>query len=147
MTAGDRFSRMRHLRWAKEIAPRAPFSLGVSGMAAPTYGDAPYLRVEPLLGFRGSDGDPSLRQAIAEREGVTEDHVLLGGGTSGVNFLLSAALLEPGDEVLVELPGYEPLWKVPAAVGARVRPLPRPPPASGCSPLAAPDRLPGSGAC
>jgi aspartate/methionine/tyrosine aminotransferase len=41
-------------------------------------------------------------------------------GASGANFLACAALLEPGDEVLVETPGYDPLLGAPRLLGARV---------------------------
>ena len=42
-----------------------------------------------------------------------------GGGTAGANFLVFAALLEPGDEVLVERPGYDPLLGAARLFGAR----------------------------
>ena len=42
-------------------------------------------------------------------------------GTSGANFLAFAALIEPGDEVLVERPTYEPLLAALGFLGARVR--------------------------
>ena len=41
-------------------------------------------------------------------------------GASGANFLVFAALLDPGDEVLVETPGYDPLLGAPRLLGARV---------------------------
>jgi aspartate/methionine/tyrosine aminotransferase len=41
-------------------------------------------------------------------------------GTSGANFLACAALLRPGDEVVVDRPGYDPLLAAPRMLGARV---------------------------
>jgi aspartate/methionine/tyrosine aminotransferase len=47
--------------------------------------------------------------------------VTTGEGTSGVNVLVFAALLEPGDEVLIERPGYDPLIGAARLFGATVR--------------------------
>jgi aspartate/methionine/tyrosine aminotransferase len=41
-------------------------------------------------------------------------------GASGAIFAACAALLAPGDGVLVETPVYEPLWRIPAALGANL---------------------------
>ena len=60
-----------------------------------------------------------LVEAIAARYGVLparHDRA----GPSGANFLVCAALLEPGDDVLVERPGYDPLLGAPRLLGARV---------------------------
>ena len=57
---------------------------------------------------------------------MTRDHVYPDGevttaqGASGANFLVCAALLEPGDDVVVETPGYDPLFAAPRLLGARV---------------------------
>jgi hypothetical protein len=41
-------------------------------------------------------------------------------GASGANFLVCAALLQSGDDALVETPGYDPLFGAPRLLGARV---------------------------
>lgn len=66
-------------------------------------------------------GSRSLIQALSRREQVPEENILLSLGTSLANFLVWGALLRRGDEVLVEFPAYEPMFKVPAYLGARVR--------------------------
>jgi aspartate/methionine/tyrosine aminotransferase len=119
------FAPIAYMRWAKMVGARAQHSLAQSGMHTPALEDVPYLRVGPALALQGADGDPAVRAAIAAREGVAEDQVLVAPGTSGANFLLAAAVLHPGDEALVETPGYEPLWRIPRALGARVRRIPR----------------------
>jgi aspartate/methionine/tyrosine aminotransferase len=45
--------------------------------------------------------------------------VTTAGGTAGANFFAFAALLEPGDDVLVERPGYDPLLGASHIFGAR----------------------------
>jgi aspartate/methionine/tyrosine aminotransferase len=71
------------------------------------------------------DGWPPLLEAIAQRHGVTPAHVALTAGASMANHLAMATLLEPGDEVLVEHPVYEPLVLLPRYLHARVVSLPR----------------------
>ncbi len=61
-----------------------------------------------------------LREAIASRYGVTIDRVSIAAGASGANFQALLALLEPGDDVLIETPGYDPLIAAARAAGANV---------------------------
>lgn len=71
------------------------------------------------------DGHDRFAAAVAERYGVRPAEVLPTLGTSQAIWLACVTLLSPGDEVLVETPGYEPLWRVPEGLGARVRRFPR----------------------
>ncbi|MDB5693390.1 MAG: putative aminotransferase [Alphaproteobacteria bacterium] len=61
-----------------------------------------------------------LREAIGAKEGVPAEWVVAADGTSMANMLAMAALIAPGDEVLVEHPTYEPLLAVARFLGARV---------------------------
>jgi aspartate/methionine/tyrosine aminotransferase len=61
-----------------------------------------------------------LREAIAAKESVTADRVVAADGTSMANMLAMAALIAPGDEVLIEQPTYEPLIAVARFLGARI---------------------------
>ena len=61
-----------------------------------------------------------LRQRIAARYGVAVDQVVAADGTSMANFLVMAALIVPGDEVLVEHPTYEPLLGAASFLGATI---------------------------
>lgn len=62
-----------------------------------------------------------LREAIARRQGVTPDHVVIANGTSMANFLAMATLIAPGDEVLVERPAYEPMVAAASFLGGQIR--------------------------
>jgi aspartate/methionine/tyrosine aminotransferase len=62
-----------------------------------------------------------LREAIARRYGVSADQVVAADGTSMANFLAMAALISPGDEVLIERPTYEPLLGAASFLGADIR--------------------------
>ena len=52
---------------------------------------------------------------------VPEENIFLSLGTSLANFILWSVLLKRGDEVLIEFPAYEPMFKVPAYLGAKIR--------------------------
>ncbi len=62
-----------------------------------------------------------LLDRIAKRYDVDIDCVVLAHGTSMANHLACAALLEPGDEVLLESPAYDPLRAVPEYLQCEVR--------------------------
>jgi len=70
-------------------------------------------------------GFTPLVRAIGARYGLPADHVTTGHGTTGANFLVCAALLDAGDEVLVEQPGYDALVGAPQLLGAVTTPFVR----------------------
>jgi hypothetical protein len=72
------------------------------------------------LSGRNDEGWEPLVNRIAARYGVRSDQVATATGTSGANFLVYAALLRPGDDVLVERPAYDPLLAAPAMLGANL---------------------------
>jgi len=62
-----------------------------------------------------------LRAAIARRYDVTSEQVVAADGTSMANFLAMAALIAPGDEILIEMPTYEPLLGAASFLGAEIK--------------------------
>ncbi|MEA3001015.1 MAG: hypothetical protein QOK17_2848 [Sphingomonadales bacterium] len=108
-----------YMHWAKNQRPVLyPLSgsevayfpldrLGVS-VADLELNGASYYRYAPLC------------EAIAAKEGVAPEQVVAADGTSMANMLAMAALIAPGDEVLIEHPTYEPLLAVAHFLGARV---------------------------
>lgn len=63
---------------------------------------------------------PALRERIARKSGVTPDRVVTADGASMANMLAMAALIAPGEEVLVEHPAYEPMVAAARFLGAEV---------------------------
>ena len=108
-----------YMEWAK-TRPAARFDLAGSNIQACRIDEIPDVR--EAVGFDGhnENGYGPLIEAIAARYGVNTTQVTTAQGASGANFLACAALLEPGDEVLVETPGYDPLFGAPRLLGARV---------------------------
>lgn len=68
---------------------------------------------ELALGYTEPQGDPELREAIAEAyaSATPEDIVILGTPVEGI-YLAARALLEPGDGVVVLTPAYDALVNV-----------------------------------
>jgi aspartate/methionine/tyrosine aminotransferase len=111
--------RAEYLLWAKR-RPHPAHDLGRSDVVGCTLADLPGARDALELTGRNDDGWEPLVEAVAARYGVRTDQVATATGTSGANFLVCAALLRPGDDVLVERPAYDPLLAVPALLGANV---------------------------
>ena len=97
-----------YMEWAKK-RPTPRFDLAISNMLACTLGDLPGAREALALSGRNDDGYRPLVEAIASRYRVSPEQVTTAQGTSGANLLVCAAILQPGDDVLVERPGYDPL--------------------------------------
>lgn len=105
--------------WAKTQA-HARFNLATSGVANMTLRE---LSVElDAIEINGDSfyGYPPLIAALATRYRVAPENVVTAHGASMANHLAMAALLDPGDEVLIEHPTYEPLVATARYLGARV---------------------------
>ncbi|HEX9671657.1 MAG TPA: pyridoxal phosphate-dependent aminotransferase, partial [Thermoanaerobaculia bacterium] len=66
-------------------------------------------------------GYPPLQAALAAHCGVPEEQVVAAVGTSLAVHLAMAALVAPGDELLLEHPTYEPILAVARYLGAEVK--------------------------
>jgi len=116
------------MRWAKG-RPAARIDLARSG-AEPCPASALGLTSRDLVvTLPVRDGYPPLRRAIARRYGVRSEQVFtVSGGTGFANWFACAAALDGsprGSEVIVERPTYEPLRRIPEALGYRIRRLDR----------------------
>jgi aspartate/methionine/tyrosine aminotransferase len=107
------------MEWAKS-RPAARFDLAGSNVLACSIEDLEGARDALDLSGRNDNGYEPLLDAIAARYGVSADRVTTAQGTSGANFLAFAALLSPGDDVVVESPGYDPLLAAPQLLGANI---------------------------
>lgn len=109
-----------YMEWSKKRPP-VPFDLAGSNLHGCTIEDLPGCLDAVRLNGPNTDGYAPLHEAIAARYGVTADRVASASGAGGANFLALAALVEPGDEVLVERPVYDPILGALRFLGARVR--------------------------
>jgi aspartate/methionine/tyrosine aminotransferase len=108
------------MEWAKS-RPRPDVDLAGSNLLACTLDDLPGARDAVDIAGESPNGYPPLLEAIAAHVGVDRSRVSIGIGCSGANFLAFAALIDSGDEVLIEWPGYDPLVAAAQMLGAQVR--------------------------
>lgn len=124
MTSSRKEIRSTYLEWAK-LRSGAKYNLATSGLDGFPLAKLP-VRIEDLeISVGGSYGFPQLQERLARKNGVAPECVVAANGTSMANHLAMAAILEPGDEVLIEQPTYEPLLTVAKYLGATVRRFPR----------------------
>jgi aspartate/methionine/tyrosine aminotransferase len=109
-----------YMRWAKENAA-ARYNLANSGLIGCSTDDLVLEPGDVQVNGATRDGYPPLLAAIAARYGVAPEQVVTAPGTSGANFLAFAAMVDPGDEVLIERPTYEPLLAALGFLGARIQ--------------------------
>ena len=119
--AAGRVLSSEYMHWAKTVHARARFNLANSGMRPFPVERLPGALAEVELSGPSYYGYAPLQEAIARKEGVAPDCVVAANGTSMANHLALAALLAPGDEVLIERPAYELLVSTARYLGADVR--------------------------
>jgi aspartate/methionine/tyrosine aminotransferase len=116
---------MRHkhsdyMHWSKTQS-RARFNLATSGVAPFPLRELP-VDLEGLeINGDNSYGYTPLQSAIAKQHGVDPECVVEAAGTSMANHLAMAAIIEPGDEVLIEYPAYGPILDVARYLEAEVK--------------------------
>src|SRR5215471_13522312 len=115
-----------YMQWAK-MRPRVKYDLALSGIL-----NLPFAEFAPSIDDVDLNGDNSygylpLIEALANHCQVDPGSVVtISGGTSMANHLAMAALLEHGDEVLIEEPTYEPILATAEYFGAKIRRFGRP---------------------
>ncbi len=108
-----------YIEWAK-LRSAARWNLATSGL--------PHLPVEDIggwpdpVGLSGPNayGYAPLLERIAAHHGVRPAQVVTATGCSMANYLALAALVAPGDDVVIERPTYEPLLLAASHLGARI---------------------------
>ena len=116
---------MRHkhsdyMHWSKTES-RARFNLATSGVASFPLRDLPIDLKELEINGENSYGYAPLQKAIAAQYGVDRDCVVESAGTSMANHLAIAAIIEAGDEVLIEHPAYGPILDTAQYLQANVK--------------------------
>jgi aspartate/methionine/tyrosine aminotransferase len=116
--------------WLHESAAKTKYPLGFSNITGVSYEEFLGLTGFSIpagfdLGIDHPRGASALSGALASRYGCACENIVTTSGGTEANFLVFSSLLMPGDEVIVEQPGYGPLWLTPQSLGARVVAWPR----------------------
>jgi aspartate/methionine/tyrosine aminotransferase len=109
-----------YMHWAKTES-QARFNLATSGVASYPLAELPVKLEDLELTRPGDYGYGPLQKALAAHCGVAAENVVAAAGTSMANHLAMAAVLQPGDEALVEHPTYELLLATLGYLQADVR--------------------------
>jgi aspartate/methionine/tyrosine aminotransferase len=120
---------MRHkhsdyMHWSKTQS-RARFNLATSGVGPFPLRELPVDFEKLEINSDNSYGHAPLQQAIARHHGVDPECVVESAGTSMANHLAMAAIIESGDEILIEQPAYGPILDVARYLEANVKRFPR----------------------
>ena len=124
MNRSARTKRSLYMEWAK-TASHAKYNLSTSGLIGVPRAEFPLDLDDLEITAPGGYGYAPLQRRLAEHTGAPEACVVASAGTSMANHLAMAAVLDPGDEVLIEQPTYGPLLDLASYLGARVKRLPR----------------------
>jgi aspartate/methionine/tyrosine aminotransferase len=108
-----------YMSWAK-LSSSAQFNLARSGMLPFPLRELSAPLDELEINGGGVYGYEPLTNAIALHYGVGPEKVFTAVGTSMANHLAMATLLEPGDEILLEHPVYEPIQAAAAYLKAKI---------------------------
>src|SRR5713226_4861522 len=109
------------MHWAK-TRPKVKYDLALSGIL-----NLPFAEFDVKISDLELHGDNAygyrpLVEALATHCKISPEYVVtISGGTSMANHLAMAAVLEYGDEVLIEQPTYEPILAVAQYLGAKIK--------------------------
>jgi aspartate/methionine/tyrosine aminotransferase len=113
------------MHWAK-TRPKVKYDLALSGILNLPFAELDVKLSELELHGDNAYGYRPLVDALAHHRHVAPENVVtVSGGTSMANHLAMAALLEHGDEVLIEQPTYDPLFAIAEYLGATIKRFPR----------------------
>jgi aspartate/methionine/tyrosine aminotransferase len=108
------------MHWSKTQS-RARFNLATSGVAPFPLRELPVNLEQLEINGENSYGYAPLQEAIATHHSTDPECVVESTGTSMANHLAIAAIIEPGDEVVIEHPAYGPILDVAHYLQANVK--------------------------
>jgi aspartate/methionine/tyrosine aminotransferase len=108
-----------YIDWAKTRS-HTKFNLATSGILSYSLRELGVSLDDVEISGPSFYGYEPLQHALAAKTGASPDCIVASVGTSLANHLAMAAIIEPGDEVLIERPAYEPLLSLAGYLGARI---------------------------
>src|SRR5580658_8927625 len=124
MSLQRREIRSGYIECAK-LRSSARYNLAISDVEHVSLADLQANIADLEISGPGGYGYEPLLQKLSAKAGVPVENIVHAQGTSMANHLAMAALLEHGDEVLIEEPCYEAIVSAAEYLGAKVRRFPR----------------------
>jgi len=115
------FHKIAYLEWARRYMGTVRHDLARSNIKTLSRDELGISIDHVDTGLVDEAGQPALRKSLAGRYGISPDRVFISNGATMGIFLACAASLEPGDEILLETPNYEPLYRIPQHLGAVIK--------------------------
>jgi aspartate/methionine/tyrosine aminotransferase len=109
-----------YMQWAK-LHSTAKYNLATSGVVGLPLADLGVSIDQLEINGPDSYGYGVLLRALAQRYRVPQECVVSAMGTSFSNHLALATATEPGDEILIESPAYDPILAAAKYLGLNVR--------------------------
>jgi aspartate/methionine/tyrosine aminotransferase len=104
--------------WIVQNIHRAKYDLNSTGLDPPRLKE---MGIEVAYERSTNEAKPQLlEESIGRAYRVPDDEVLTTAGCTLALFLIFATLLRPNDEVIVQMPNYPALFKVPKVLGTKV---------------------------
>ncbi len=107
--------------WIQRYRPTAKHNLAMSGIKKPNLRELGVDVDYEALSHHYSHESRSLERILAETYGVPPDHFLVTSSGSEALFLCVTSFAGPGDEVLVHVPNYPPIFQLPQMFSCRVK--------------------------
>ncbi len=115
------FERMSLEVWFDDYQYRVEHDIGESAVKFLSVSDLGLDLDDVALRYGHHTGSPALRACIAEQyEGLSAEQVVVTSGASEAIFSINAAVVKPGDHVIVEHPNYPSLYDIPRSLGCDV---------------------------
>ena len=119
------FKRMILEEWFDDYQYAVQYDIGESAVKFLTFGQLGFSFDDLPIRYGYHKGRPDLRAALAEQyQPLSAENILVTNGGSEAIFLIAAALLKPGDHVIVEHPNYPSLYEIPRSLSCSVSFLP-----------------------
>ncbi len=115
------FERMPLEEWFDKYQYEVKYDIGESAVKFLTFDELQIDLSGLPLRYGYHKGRPDLREAIAGLyEGLSIDNIMVTSAGSESIFSIFAAMVKPGDHVIVEHPTYPSLYSVPRSLGCEV---------------------------
>lgn len=119
------YRRIDYLEWARTYMGRVRNDLARSNVKAVTKEELGLTLDDVDIGGADEQGHPALTSVLSKKYGVPAERIhVVNGATAGIT-LACAATIRDGDEVLVETPNYEPVYRSAVLHGGSIRMLER----------------------
>src|SRR6185295_5404681 len=105
------FRKIDYLEWARTHMGRVKYDLAKSNIKGLSKEDLGLSLADVQISTPTDDGVVELRELLAKKYSLPRAQILVTSGATQAIYLACAATVAEGDQVLLESPNYEPLYR------------------------------------